>query len=84
MSSNQCTWADTDLCTLQLSPLYHREEGTEEGSRNMYLCKVQLCPKSCLGSEHWCGGDGGGKLHCFIFPWMSDRQYSCGEEDVDV
>jgi len=29
-----------DLCTLQLSPWYHREEGIEEGSRNMYLWMV--------------------------------------------
>ena len=30
----------TDLCTMQLNPLYHREEGIEEGSRNRYLCMV--------------------------------------------
>jgi hypothetical protein len=34
------TWAHSDLCTLQLSPLYHRDEGIEEVSRNMYLCMV--------------------------------------------
>ena len=27
------------LC-MHLSPLIHREEGFEEGSRNMYLCMV--------------------------------------------
>jgi hypothetical protein len=36
----QVTWASFDLCTLQLSPLCHREEGNEEGSRNMYLWMV--------------------------------------------
>jgi len=33
-------WAHSDFCTLQLSPLYHHDEGIEEGSRNKYLCMV--------------------------------------------
>jgi hypothetical protein len=40
MSSKQIIIESFDLCTLQLSPLYHREEGIEEYSRNMYLCMV--------------------------------------------
>ena len=39
-SSYKPPWAHSDLCTLQLSPLYHRDEGIEEGSRNKYLCMV--------------------------------------------
>jgi len=36
------------LC-MQLSPLYHRDEGIEEGSRNMFLCMKQTMAKEWLG-----------------------------------
>jgi len=39
-SSYKPPWSHPDLCTLQLSPLYHRDEGIEEGSRNKYFCMV--------------------------------------------
>jgi len=44
------TWGHSDLCTLQLSPLYHRDEGIEKGSQNKYLCMVSLGPEVVLGS----------------------------------
>jgi hypothetical protein len=54
-SSNRAGVGRHDLCTLQLSPLYHREEGSEKRSRNVDffnragvgrhdLCTLQLSP----------------------------------------
>ena len=51
-SSKHLTWADFNLCTQQLSPMYHLEEGNIESSRNRYFLKnknvrmVQLSPKT--------------------------------------
>ena len=38
-SSKHLTWAHIDLCTQQLSPMYHLEEGNIESSRNRYFLK---------------------------------------------
>jgi len=40
VSGNHLIIAHSDLCTLQLSPLYYREEDIEECSRNIYFCMV--------------------------------------------
>ena len=37
VSSKHLTWAHIDLCTQQLSPMYHLEEGNIESSRNRYF-----------------------------------------------
>ena len=39
VSSKHLTWAHIDLCTQQLSPMYHLEEGNIESSRNRYFLK---------------------------------------------
>jgi hypothetical protein len=46
--SNTTRVAHPDLCTLQLSPLYHREEGIEEGSRNMYFLYGVVIPQGSV------------------------------------
>jgi hypothetical protein len=40
LRSYKPTWAHPDLCTLQLSPMYHRKEGIEDSCQNRYLCMV--------------------------------------------